>query len=316
MLMKFPICSSSHLTPYHHLYDDRYGYPGSFQLLQCDTCRHKFIEDTFSSASLRELYTDYYPQSSIDIDKCKPCKEVKGIESWLNGEKCSVFRWVPKSVRILDIGCGFGQSLGYHRSRECEVYGVETDENIRRVADKYDFKVHVGLFNPDYYESNYFDYVTMDQVIEHVTNPLEILRGATKVLKPQGIVILGTPNSNGWGARLFGCRWINWHTPYHLQHFSSQSMRQAAEKTGLVIDRIRTITNSEWLYYQWMHLALPTRIGGASRFWTSINNYSRRDRRVLKILNRIHKAKINHLVTRIFDRLGIGDNYLFFLRKK
>ncbi len=193
---------------------------------------------------------------------------------------------------------------------------MEADENIRRVADKYDLKVHVGLFNPDYYEFNYFDYVTMDQVIEHVTNPLEILRGAAKVLKPQGIVILGTPNSDDWGARLFGCRWISWHIPYHLQHFSSQSMRQVAEKMGLVIDRIRTITNSEWLYYQWIHLALPTRIGEASRFWTSISNYSRRDRRVLKILNRIHKAKISHLVTRIFDRLGIDDNYLFFLREK
>jgi hypothetical protein len=35
------------------------------------------------------------------------------------------------------------------------------------------------------------------------------------------MVIIGTPNANGWGARVFGRYWINWHAPYHLHFFNA-----------------------------------------------------------------------------------------------
>ncbi len=38
---------------------------------------------------------------------------------------------MPRNVRVLDIGCGFGESLGYYEARGCEAYGVEADENTR-----------------------------------------------------------------------------------------------------------------------------------------------------------------------------------------
>ena len=195
------------------------------------------------------------------------------------------------------------------------MWGVEADENIRRVADKYGFKVHVGLFEPNLYEANSFDYVTLDQVIEHMTNPLETLRGIAKVLKPQGMAILSTPNKAGWGARVFGRRWINWHAPYHIQFFSQMSMQLAAQQAGLVVERSTTITPSPWLHYQWIHLLTYPSEGTPSIFWVPGGTWGVMERVGRRALAIAHRCKVDHVITRVFDALSMGDNRLFFLRK-
>jgi 2-polyprenyl-3-methyl-5-hydroxy-6-metoxy-1,4-benzoquinol methylase len=300
---------------YLNLYDDRYGYPGIFSVFQCSSCSHKHLKADFTSEQLSQLYTHYYPRSSFDLEQYQPHQEVSGFNAWLNGDYCSAYLWLPKNVRILDIGCGFGESLGYHTSRGCEAYGVEADANIERIAETLNLNVHVGLFDPDIYKSSSFDYVTLDQVIEHATDPVQMLRDIAQVLKPAGKVVLSTPNSQGWGAKVFGCRWINWHAPYHLQHFSVQSMQLAAEQAGLSLELVKTITHSNWLHYQWIHLALFPDMDHPSVFWSPGLVLSLREKLLLKIISAIHFTKINHLLTRLFDGLGLGDNYLFVLIK-
>lgn len=299
-----------------NLYDDRYGYPGVFALKRCQHCGHQFLECDLSSSQLTELYTNYYPRKSFNVANYIPHSEQGGFSGWFNGSGSSAFRRVPKNVRVLDVGCGFGQSLGYHTARGCDVYGVEADENIRRVAEKFGFKVHVGLFDDKVYEHGFFDYVTMDQVIEHVPDPVTTLRGVARILKPGGTATLSTPNARGWGAKLFGRRWINWHTPYHLQFFTRESMRQAAEQAGLKLTEVRTVTNSEWLLYQWVHLVTYPRQGEPSWFWSpDKSGQVFHQKALVRFLTLAHRTKINHLITRLFDSLGMGDNFVFILKK-
>jgi len=309
------ICGTVCTVSGHALYDDRYGYEGLFPLDICTGCGHISLRANITCDMLIRLYTDYYPRSTLSLEQFQPSKYVCGFNGWLNGEKRSAYCWVPENVKVLDIGCGFGQSLAYHKARGCDVYGVETDENIRRVADILGFTVHVGPFEPELYEPDFFDCVTLDQVIEHVIDPVKTLQGIAHILKPQGIAILSTPNANGWGAWLFGRRWINWHAPYHLQHFSVRSMGIAAEKAGLKIESFRTLTCSEWLLYQWLHLLNLPVMGEPSLFWLPKTTQRMKTKLVIKALSLIHLTKINHVITRLFDAVGRGDNYLFLLRK-
>lgn len=313
--MNCPVCSFSNTKILHNIYDDRYGYPGRYDIICCQNCIHTYVPCDFSTDQLIHLYSKYYPRSSFDIDQHKPPKEMNRLQSWLDGAGKSTFRWVPSDITILDIGCGFGESLGYHTARGCDVYGVEADQNIQRVADKFGYKVHVGLFDPALYQQNFFDYVTLDQVIEHVTNPVEMLQGISKILKPGGTIIMSTPNANGWGAKFFGRKWINWHVPYHIQFFSKESMLLVANKSGLQLEEIKTITSSEWLLYQWIHLFTYPHQVVPSPFWETRIKRNVREKLLIKALSLIHKTKINHLITRLFDALGGGDNFVFVLRK-
>ncbi len=310
-----PICNSVDCHVCYHLSDDRYGYPGIFPLVRCNSCRHGFLIATFDSAQIVDLYTRFYPRSNLRLEAYRPSREARGLLSWLNGASRSAYCWVPQNVRVLDIGCGFGETVGYHQERGCEAHGIEADENVLRVAQRYGLNIKAGVFDPAAYETDYFDYVTLDQVLEHMTNPSAVLLGIKRILKPGGRVIISAPNVDGWGARLFRRRWINWHAPYHLHHFSRRSLNLAAEQAGLTLEATKTITASEWLHYQWAHLATYPDIGVPSVFWSPSTEQGLAAKILLKGLSLLHKTGVNHLITRLFDLLGTGDNSLYILRK-
>ena len=311
-----PICGSANPRVVRSVYDDRYGFPGTFVHQKCANCGHIALDGAnFTSTKLEELYTRYYPRSQMDVDSHAPAVESGGFGAWLRGDRTKAFRWVARNSRVLDIGCGFGESLGYHKARGCDAYGVEADSNILRIAEKFGYNVRVGLFDSSAYQPDFFDCVTLDQVIEHMADPLSALRGIATVLKPGGMVIIGTPNANGWGARVFGRYWINWHAPYHLHCFSKRSMVIAAQLAGLNVVQTRTITSSEWLSYQWAHLVTFPKPGEPSPFWAKTGSVSQSRRALLKGLSLLHRLRINHLTTRLFDAARVGDSRLFFLEK-
>jgi len=314
------ICRTGDFVEYRKLFDAYYGYLGEYKLLRCLECGHIFLQQDFSPEQLTDLYSNYYPRSQFNIESYKPHHERQGFVAWLDGLKSSAFRWVPANVRVLDIGCGFGESLGYHAARGCDVYGVEADENIRRVADKFGFNVRVGLFDASNYESEFFDYITMDQVLEHVTDPREVMQGVSGILKPKGKVVITLPNAQGWGTKVFGKKWINWHAPYHLQFFSKQSMQKLAQDSGLELVSVQTITSSAWLHYQWLHLLTYPQKEQPSGFWAGTAcgkkvDLSLRTRIIMRLLMYMHKLKVNHIITRLLDAIGWGDSYVFMLRK-
>lgn len=310
-----PICLSVGSKPVRRVYDDRYGYPGDFTVHCCTSCGHRYLEAHFSDEQLVRLYSDYYPRASMLDAPYQPAPPINGLGAWWGGKTRSAYRWVQPGSKVLDIGCGSCASLGYLRAIGCEVSGVEADENVRMIAKREGFDVEIGTFNPELYAADSFDYVTMDQVIEHTSDPRATLLGIARILRPGGTAILSTPNPSGWGARLFGSYWIHWHAPYHLQHFSRRSMETVASQAGLEVERVTCITDSSWLRYQWLHLMTRPAMGAVSPFWAgeSLQEPARLKRRRLATL--IHLTGIDHLLTRLFDSLGLGDNQLFFLRK-
>ena len=122
--MRCPICRACVDRDDICVYDDRYAYPGEFQVLRCRSCDHRFLGGDFSPELLKDLYSNYYPRSTFDVEQHRAHEETSGFKSWFDGDFSTAFRWVPKNVRVLDIGCGFGESVGYHKSRGCDVYGV------------------------------------------------------------------------------------------------------------------------------------------------------------------------------------------------
>jgi len=309
-----PVCHAA-TRPVSRLWDDRYGYPGVYELLHCAACGHRSLATRMSADQISDLYTRYYPRSSFDVEAWSPPREEPALRTWWRGLRASAFRWVPPNVRVLDIGCGFGESLGYHRQRGCDAHGVEADRNILRVAQRHGLNVKVGLFDPDQYEPASFDVVTLDQVIEHVSQPAQVLRGVHRVLKPGGMLVLSTPNADGWGARLFGRRWIHWHAPYHVQFFSRASMAALARDCGFALEQRTTVTNSAWLDFQWCHLATYPPAGKPSVYWGSPVGRTFGQKVALRLLRVPDRMGFNVLVTRLMDGLGWGDNVVQVLRR-
>lgn len=310
-----PVCGGATETFFRDLFDDRYGYPDLFGLQKCSHCGHRHVPTPFTAEEIGNLYTTYYPRKDFDLESFQSPPEMSGFRAWLLGERGSAFRWVPRNVKVLDIGCGTGQNLAYHQKRGCEALGIEADGNVLAIAARHGLKITNGVFDGSQFELSYFDYVTLDQVAEHVTDPLRLMRGVHRVLKHGGIAVVTTPNPDSFGARLYGRRWLNWHTPYHMQFYTRRSMAILAQQAGLVLAEARTITASEWQFFQWWHAATFPRRGQKSVFWCP-QQVEGGGRLIDKLVDSVRRyIPVHWLVSRVLDGLGIGDNRVFILRK-
>jgi 2-polyprenyl-3-methyl-5-hydroxy-6-metoxy-1,4-benzoquinol methylase len=310
-----PVCGSTTSLTWQGLYDDRYGYGGAFDVRTCHQCGHRYLATDMSDSEISELYRTRYPRSEIQLERRPSEPTATGWTSWLDGSRASAFRWVPPNVSVLDIGCGSCETLGYHESRGCHAVGVEADANVDKLARRWGFDVRIGLFDPATFVGERFDVVTLDQVIEHTTDPVAFLRGVHEVVRPGGNVIISTPNSAGLNARLFGRRWMHWHVPYHLQQFSHRSLATAAAAAGLEAVRIRTLTNSDWLRLQLLHTLTRPQPGARSALWDP-GRAERPLGRMLRLGSRlIARSRVLHPAVRVIDALGAGDNYLAVLRR-
>jgi len=100
--------------------------------------------------------------------------------------------------RILDVGCGdgnFSMLIG-EACKAKEVYGIEISEGGVEMARKNGVKCfQLDVDAEDFpFEDNYFDAVFAGELIEHLFDPDHFLDEVYRVLRPEGIFVLSTPN--------------------------------------------------------------------------------------------------------------------------
>ena len=105
---------------------------------------------------------------------------------------------LPSGERYIDIGCWTGASvLSYgalHKFKE--VHGIDLVAEALKEAQKRGISTHLVDLNCDRlpFPDNYFECITLVAVIEHLVNPYHVLEEIRRVLKPGGVLIIGTPN--------------------------------------------------------------------------------------------------------------------------
>lgn len=104
---------------------------------------------------------------------------------------------IKPSDKVLEVGCGAGHIL--ERIPEGKLYGIDISEiQIKRakerLGDKVELKKSAGEVIP--YEDKFFDKLLCSEVIEHVLEPVPLLKEMKRVLKDNGLLSLSIPNEN------------------------------------------------------------------------------------------------------------------------
>jgi SAM-dependent methyltransferase len=134
--------------------------------------------------------------------------------------------------RYLDVGCGSGGSLGLARALGWQVAGIEIDAAAAAKASRFGGPVHVGDADAAPFPPGSFDVVSAFHVLEHVVDPVALLRRMIGWLAPGGLVIVEVPNAGGAGAAVFGRAWSGLDLPRHLSHFTPETLGRAVEQAG------------------------------------------------------------------------------------
>jgi len=172
--------------------------------------------------------------------------------AYLKGKVNSVYQIGEKLLalfkplgKLLDIGAGKGEFLYLSKLKGYSVVGVEPSLRFCEYArENYGLQVEQGYLGRDvHFQGEQFDVITLFHVLEHVTQPKELLAYISDLLKKDGIVYIEVPNADAiilriadQFFRLFGKSWSSrlspLHAPFHSMGYSPKSINYLLEDSG------------------------------------------------------------------------------------
>ena len=260
-----PICNTLNVSVlYERLFDDRYGCPDIADVLRCGGCGHHFLTPLRADDQLGELYRKYYGRSGQSVAKLSSRRRSRFLRETLPGSRILG----PGNGRsLLDVGCGPGEFLLKAQQEGFRAVGIDVDPEAINGARRLGLQAFVGSIFEWEQAEKCFDVITLNQVIEHVENPVKTLNVLRNSLKSGGVIFIATPNGNSALRQRVGQQWLHWHVPYHQHIFTFDSLRIAAQSAGLRVLTNTTRTPLTWLRLQQQHVREPLVRGTARWPW-------------------------------------------------
>lgn len=227
------ICASEDVEFWTKAQDGEYMTSAdSFNLYRCRQCDVLFI-DPVPTDRLSEIY----PQNYYSFVAQKKSL-VNDVKKWLDGRMFrGIMNTIPgKELSVLDVGGGSGWELSIVRNADPRVafsQVVDFDPAAAELAKENGHEYFCGRIE-EFNTSRKFDFILMLNLIEHVENPVEILRKAASMLSPGGRILIKTPNFDSLDARLFRhANWGGYHCPRHWVIFREESFGRVAAHAKL-----------------------------------------------------------------------------------
>jgi len=145
---------------------------------------------------------------------------------------------------LLDVGCGLGTFLELARASGWTVSGTEiSPAAAERAGAALGLEVFCGEVWDAGFPEKHFDVVTLWHVLEHVRDPVRVLRAVSRIAKTNGLVVICVPNLE---SKVFNCiyrvvrgRRVSLFDPMgkepHLFHFTSATLKQVVGAAGLTV---------------------------------------------------------------------------------
>jgi 2-polyprenyl-3-methyl-5-hydroxy-6-metoxy-1,4-benzoquinol methylase len=216
-------------------------------VLQCRSCGLVFL------SSFDHITPGFYENSGMNGGVVNP-------DDWLRAtarDDERRFRTLESSITnksVLDFGCGNGGFLVRAGRVAARAVGIEPDRSLKAHFHKEELTVYA---HPDEIDQT-FDVITLFHVLEHLLDPVTMLRRLAGMLRPDGSIIIEVPNADDALLTLYECdafsRFTYWSC--HLYLFNAATLALLAQKAGLKTDYIKQVQRyplSNHLYWLAQH---------------------------------------------------------------
>lgn len=134
-------------------------------------------------------------------------------------------RWVlfPRlkrhlSGRLLDMGCGIGGFVAHYGDMAS---GIDINPATVAHCQKNGLDVHLYKRFPVDFPDHSFDSLILDNVLEHIHDPTDILAEARRLIKPDGVFLIGVPGRKGFDS-----------APDHVVFYDEEKLEMTLRDAG------------------------------------------------------------------------------------
>lgn len=157
-------------------------------------------------------------------------------EAWLVSQRFGTPEHTPK---VLDYGMGWGQWCRAMQVFGCDAYGFEVSAD--RIA--YASSIGIHVLNAEQIAADCFDFINLEQVLEHLEDPTGVVRWLAQSLADGGLLKIAVPNGNSARGRVRQIDWLGESDPggarlcvwplEHVNCFTRSSLEALANRCGL-----------------------------------------------------------------------------------
>ncbi len=211
----------------------------SYVLEECSDCGLVFQNEIPNDFLMTKLYEEW-----IDPKMALKGAETARLDDHYSGYAREImmliayFETVPRQMRFLDFGMGWGDWCMMAKGFGCDCYGTELSGTRIEYAKSHG--VHV--LNWEEIIDSRFDVINLEQVLEHIPEPLKTLCYLRRALKAQGLIKVSVPDGGDIKKRLKICDWtapkgsknsLNVVSPLeHINCFSRRAITRMVDMAG------------------------------------------------------------------------------------
>jgi SAM-dependent methyltransferase len=220
-----------------------------YRMVRCRTCGLVRSDPVLDEETLARLYE----ASTFDY-----AEELEGLRATYGRALGELEAVLPAPRGLLDIGCGNGFVLEVARERGWDaITGVEPSADaIAKAAPGIGPRIVQDVMRPGLFEPESFDAITLFQVLDHIPEPLELLRECLRVLRPGGAILAFNHDVEAWSARLLRSR-----SPIvdveHTYLYSNDTMTRLFSAAGFEAIDVGPVRNTYSLAYLLHLVPLP-----------------------------------------------------------
>jgi hypothetical protein len=226
-----PICNSKSISIIDDVYTINSNYDNKFHLKECSFCHHWWIDPIPTQSYLSYLYSisskfvvshDYSNNNNVRYNDLN--KLYKKIFSK---------KETPSDYNYLEIGIGSGDIYDYFQSITKICYGVEPgpwgSKHHNIVNDIKELPLNLK-----------FDRIVIFDVLEHVQNPIQLLKQIKMVAHSDVKLFCTFPNKDSIIAKFYKSKWRMIRPLGHLHFFSKKSIMISLQKSGWYSTKIES----------------------------------------------------------------------------
>ncbi|MDQ6984050.1 MAG: class I SAM-dependent methyltransferase [Ghiorsea sp.] len=205
----------------------------AYDLLSCEHCDVTFFEPLPTPAELAQHYSKAYTFYKGDNFKAQG-KGYAFAKKYLKHKNKGNF---------IDIGCASGDVLaGVREASNWQVFGTDINpEVVANVREKLQLDVRVGEIEHIKFDEDFFDFIRVQDILEHVPQPLAFLKECRRIIRDDGLLYLSVPNGLADVQNL-----IDYYNKYnkagfsgagHIYFFSIAALNKLFKSCGFQVEK-------------------------------------------------------------------------------